>query len=154
MIIDILTDFKDNIDRFNISSLDDISLVTLYNTIQMYLRDLGVTTASYTSLGKIGSKNIIGQYAIDFANQLLLADPYFKHRKFITSKRINYNGKIDRDELISILNTFNIPSVKNDLALPTDAWVKTGNLHNIMIAVYSMQFTHGAAKKENIYINK
>jgi hypothetical protein len=154
MIIDILTDFKDNIDKFDISSLNDISLVTLYNTIQMYLRDLGVTTASYTSLGKIGNKNIIGQYAIDFANQILLADPWFKQRKFITSKRINFNGKIDRDELIHILNTFDIPSVKNDLALPTDAWVKTSNLYNIMIAVYSMQFTHGAAKKENIYINK
>ena len=122
----------------------------------MYLRDLGVTEASYTSLGKIGNKSIVGQYTIDFTNQLLLADPVFKQRKFITSKRINYNGKIDRDELISILNTFNIPAVNNDLALPTDTWVKTNDLdlYSIMIAVYDTQFTHGAAKNKNIYINK
>lgn len=122
----------------------------------MYLRDLGVTETSYTSLGKIGNKNIVGQYTIDFTNQLLLADPVFKKRKFITSRRINYAGKVDRKQLITGLKTFAIPYVNNNIALPTDTWVKTNDLdlYNIMIAVYSTQFTHGAAKNKNIYVNK
>mgnify|MGYP000863471959 FL=1 len=122
----------------------------------MYLKDLGVTEASYTSLGKIGNKSIIGQYTIDFTNQLLLADPMFKKRKFIMSRRINYTGKVDRKYLIEVLKTFVIPYVDNDIALPTDTWVKTNNLdlYNIMIAVYNTQFTHGTAKNKNIYINK
>lgn len=148
---DILKDFKDSFKKNTLLSLDTVTLISLYNIIQMYLKDLGKETY-YRSLGTTGYKSIIGVYNIEGSTHYLLADDEFRERELVTTKLDLDIPNINKTTLVNKLLYFTIPSGKvNDMLLQDNPWTDTTDLRNILFTVYSKRFVHGIVTNKTIY---
>ena len=148
---DILKDFKDSFKKNTLLSLDTVTLISLYNIIQMYLKDLDKETY-YRSLGTDGYKSIIGVYNIEGSAHYLLTDDEFRERELVTTKLDLVIPNVNKATLVNKLLYFTIPSIRvNDMLLRDNLWSDTVDLRRLLFTVYSKRFLHGIVTNKTIY---